>query len=218
LAASLSLGVISGQIKVFLWCSLFRRELALRRIEVLLLLSEIVIIVLVLSYFELLYLTGYIYVVISTSSMCNSVWNNWVRLFLSVSDLSDVVWTLYNQIAFLSFTIKVLISYLTDGELATTVLGLMMLLTPGMLRCYLGPTLSRGRNKQKVTMLFKIVSHLIDINADHLFIPNPDIHHTRGFNKRFLIAMTCIDILFFSHPAQSKSTLTQLISNNSSTA
>jgi len=42
-------------------------------------------------------------------------------------------------------------------------------------------------------MLFKIVSHQIDINADHLLIPNSEIHHTRGHSKRFLIPMTRID-------------------------
>jgi len=34
-------------------------------------------------------------------------------------------------------------------------------------------------------MLFKIVNHQIDISVDHLLIPNPHIHHTRGHNKRF---------------------------------
>jgi len=60
------------------------------------------------------------------------------------------------------------------------------------------PTLSRGRNEQKATMLFKIISHQIDINADHLLIPNPDIHHTRSHSKRFLIPMTCVDSYKYS--------------------
>ena len=34
------------------------------------------------------------------------------------------------------------------------------------------------------------MNHQIDINVDHLLIPNPNIHHTRGHNKRFMIPMT----------------------------
>ena len=52
------------------------------------------------------------------------------------------------------------------------------------------PTLSRSRNEQNATMLFKIVNHQIHINIDHLLIPNPDIHHTRGYNERFIIPTT----------------------------
>ena len=52
------------------------------------------------------------------------------------------------------------------------------------------PTLSRSRNEQNATMLFKIVNHQIHINVDHLLIPNPDIHYTRGHNKIFIIPTT----------------------------
>jgi len=52
------------------------------------------------------------------------------------------------------------------------------------------PTLSRSKNEQKATMLFKIVNHQINIDIDHLLIPYPDIHHTRGHNKRFIIPTT----------------------------
>jgi len=67
-------------------------------------------------------------------------------------------------------------------------------------------------------MLFKIISHQIDINADHLLIPNPEIHHTRGHSKRFLIPMTRVDSYkysFFSH-LQSKS-LPQHVINSTDT-
>ena len=52
------------------------------------------------------------------------------------------------------------------------------------------PTLTRCRNEHKATMLFKIITHQIDINADNLLIPNPDIYHIRGRSKRFMLPMT----------------------------
>ena len=42
-------------------------------------------------------------------------------------------------------------------------------------------------------MLFKIVNHQIDINAEHLLIPNSDIHHTRGDNKRYTMPTTWLN-------------------------
>ena len=47
-------------------------------------------------------------------------------------------------------------------------------------------------------MLFKIISHQIDINADDFLFPNPNLHHTRGHDKRFLTPMTRIDCYKFS--------------------
>ena len=41
------------------------------------------------------------------------------------------------------------------------------------------PTLAMCRNEQKATMLFKIISHQIDINADDFLFPNPNLHHTQ---------------------------------------
>ena len=52
------------------------------------------------------------------------------------------------------------------------------------------PTLSRLRNEHKATMLFKILTHQIDINADHLLNPHPDCHLTRGHSKRFMLPTT----------------------------
>ena len=56
-----------------------------------------------------------------------------------------------------------------------------------------GPMLTSCRNEQKAIMLYKIINCQVDINADNLLIPNPDIYHTRGHNKRFMIPMTRID-------------------------
>ena len=42
-------------------------------------------------------------------------------------------------------------------------------------------------------MLFKIVNHQSDINTGHLLIPNPDIHHTRGYSKKLMIPTTQIN-------------------------
>ena len=47
-------------------------------------------------------------------------------------------------------------------------------------------------------MLYKIINCQVDINADNLLIPNPDIYHTRGHNKRFMIPTTRIDSYIFS--------------------
>ena len=47
-------------------------------------------------------------------------------------------------------------------------------------------------------MLFKIISHQIDINADDFLFSNPNLHQTRGHDKRFLTPMTRIDCYKFS--------------------
>ena len=47
-------------------------------------------------------------------------------------------------------------------------------------------------------MLFKIKTHQIDINADNLLIPNPDIYHIRGHSKRFILVMTQINSYKYS--------------------
>ena len=47
-------------------------------------------------------------------------------------------------------------------------------------------------------MLFKIISHQIDINAEDFLFSNPNLHHTRGHDKRFLTPMTRIDCYKFS--------------------
>ena len=47
-------------------------------------------------------------------------------------------------------------------------------------------------------MLFKIISHQIDINADDFLCSNPNLHHTGGHDKRFLTPMTRIDCYKFS--------------------
>ena len=60
------------------------------------------------------------------------------------------------------------------------------------------PTLTRCRNDQKATMLFKIITHQIDINAENLLIPNPDIYHTRGHNKRCMLPMIQINSYKYS--------------------
>ena len=42
-------------------------------------------------------------------------------------------------------------------------------------------------------MLFKILTHQIDINADHLLNPHPDCHLTRGHSKRFMLLTTLLN-------------------------
>ena len=43
----------------------------------------------------------------------------------------------------------------------------------------------------------KIINCQVDINANNVLIPNPDIYHTGG-HKRFMIPMTRIDSYKFS--------------------
>ena len=46
--------------------------------------------------------------------------------------------------------------------------------------------LTNRRNELKLAMLFKIIHHLVDVNADNLLIPLPTTHTTRGHDRRFL--------------------------------
>ena len=48
--------------------------------------------------------------------------------------------------------------------------------------------------KQKATMLFKIVNHKVDINADHLFLISTSTTPEAMHSNRFMIAMTSIAI------------------------
>ena len=41
-------------------------------------------------------------------------------------------------------------------------------------------------NIARLIMLFKIIHHIVDINADDLLPPRPCIHSTGGHSKRFL--------------------------------
>ena len=41
-------------------------------------------------------------------------------------------------------------------------------------------------NIARLIMLFKIILHIVDINADDLLPPRPCIHSTGGHSKRFL--------------------------------
>ena len=49
-----------------------------------------------------------------------------------------------------------------------------------MLRCLKWPTLAQGRNDQKLIMMFKIIHHLVDIQASSYLTPAATIQYTRG--------------------------------------
>ena len=46
--------------------------------------------------------------------------------------------------------------------------------------------LADRQNEHRLIMLFKIIHHIVDINADDLLPPRPCIQSTRGHSKRFL--------------------------------
>jgi len=75
--------------------------------------------------------------------------------------------------------------------------------------------MAHSNQMQKATMLFKIITNQIDINADNLLIPNPNIYHTRGYNKRFMIPMTRIDAYKFSFFQSAINSLSRHVINSS---
>ena len=66
-----------------------------------------------------------------------------------------------------------------------------------MLRCLNWPTLAQGRNEQKLIMMFKIVYHLVDIQASSYFTPAATVQYTRGYHMRFIQLVTRIDSYLF---------------------
>ena len=55
------------------------------------------------------------------------------------------------------------------------------------------PTLAQGRNEQKLTLIFKIVHQLVDIQASNYLIPATTTEYTRGHHRRFTQPFTRID-------------------------
>ena len=56
-----------------------------------------------------------------------------------------------------------------------------------------GSTLAHCRAEQKAVMIFKIITHLIDIPASSYLSPAPTVHNTRGHNRRFSQPMARVD-------------------------
>ena len=48
-------------------------------------------------------------------------------------------------------------------------------------------------------MLFKIIHHLVDVNADNLLIPLPTTHTTHGHDRRFLQLSTRVNAYLNSY-------------------
>ena len=67
-----------------------------------------------------------------------------------------------------------------------------------MLRCLNWSTLAQGRNEQKLTMMYKIVHQLVDIQASSYLIPATTIEYTRGHHMRFTQPFTRIDSYLYS--------------------
>ena len=67
-----------------------------------------------------------------------------------------------------------------------------------MLRCLKWPTLAQGRNDQKLIMMFKIIHHLVDIQASSYLTPAATTQYTRGHHMRFTQPFTRIDSYLYS--------------------
>ena len=67
-----------------------------------------------------------------------------------------------------------------------------------MLRCLKWPTLAQGRNDQKLIMMFKIIHHLVDIQANSYLTPAATTQYTRGHHMRFTQPFTRIDSYLYS--------------------
>ena len=58
--------------------------------------------------------------------------------------------------------------------------------------------LSDRRNELRLLMFYKVVHHLVDINADNLLLPQSSTHTTRGHDKRFLQQSTRVNAYLHS--------------------
>ena len=60
------------------------------------------------------------------------------------------------------------------------------------------PTLAQCRDELKTLMMFKIISHLVDISTNPFLTPIFTVHSTRGHNMGFMQPMTRIDSYMYS--------------------
>ena len=56
--------------------------------------------------------------------------------------------------------------------------------------------LSDRRNELRLLMFYKVVHHLVDINADNLLLPQSSTHTTHGHDERFLQLPTRVNAYF----------------------
>jgi len=59
-------------------------------------------------------------------------------------------------------------------------------------------SLEHRRNELRLLMLYKIIHHIVDIDADDLLPPRPQYHSTRGHSERFLLQSTRINAYAYS--------------------
>ena len=117
-------------------------------------------------------------------------------LIRSILDYASIIWSPYTQknIQLIESVQRRAARFVAnDYSSSTSVTNLLSDL------CW--KPLSHRRNELRLLMFYKIIQHLVDINADSLLIPKPSIYIIRGHDMIFLQLPTKINAyLYFFKP------------------